>query len=322
MKVLVTCDSALWYWRNANDFPRALMRRCDDTITDYLQDDDALDGIIRDSAMFGSLPVHIMSTSATRRPRKGRFVYHVCSKPLPPGAFCYASNSALVASPELSLAQLAKAKSLPQVAELFMELAGHYALRQDERRGFVSRKAALITRSSALDMMRIVMGKRNYERTASVLAYAAEGSRSPMETRQYLLAFLPKRLGGYGLPAAQVNAIIELGNAEKRETGRRHIECDLYWPEHDVVIEYDGGIDHASFERRSNDATKRNVLQAQGKRVFTVTARQILDVNAFDAVMQDIARAIHFRLRDFPADWEARRDKLRKDLFESMGRTS
>ena len=322
MKALVTCDSALWYWRNANDFPRTLTRRFDGPISDFEQEGSDLDSIIRESAMFGSLPIHLMSTRASCRPQKNRFVYHICSKPLPSHAFCRASNSILIASPELALAQMAKSKSLPQIAELFMEFAGYYALRQNEKRGFASRRSSLVTRASALKMMTETMGKRSFSRVSSILAYAAEGSRSPMETRQYLLAFLPKRFGGYGLPAAQINAVIELNVADQRKVDRKHIECDLYWPEHGVAIEYDGDIDHASFESRSNDATKRNLLQSQGKRVFTVTARQILDVAAFDTIMYDVAQAIHFRLRDFPADWESRRDRLRNELFESMGRTA
>lgn len=140
-----------------------------------------------------------------------------------------------------------------------------------------------------------------------------------METREYLLMFLSKRDGGYGLPKGLMNAQIKLSPDEQNEAQRAFLECDLYWPDHNVAVEYDGGLDHASYEQRARDAVKRNILQAQGKRVFTITARQILNADAFDAEIRNIANAISYKLRDFPIDWERRRDHLRKELFGSMG---
>lgn len=319
MKVYVSHDSALWYWRHASDYPRTLTRRCDTGMISLPDDRMLPDSLQAQKMLLGPEPIQLLAPHPAYRPQKKSYDYHVCSKALPRQLFCILDDSLLVASPELCFAQKAREIADAQVAELFMELTGKYALREETRHGFATRHHALMTRAAAMTTLQALIGKKRYGHISTMLKYAAEGSRSPMETRQYLLLFLPKRYGGYGLPKGIINAEIVLTPEERTQTHRRHIECDLYWPCCNIALEYDGGPDHASFEDRSRDATKRNVLQARKTRVFTVTAKEILDSAAFDAIAHNIASALNFRLRGFPADWMQRRDKLRNELFESMG---
>ena len=202
--------------------------------------------------------------------------------------------------------------------ELCMELLGHYSLARDVEDGLVDREKPLTDFERIGALMALLDGEPGLPRLRQVLPYTEQRSRSPMETRQYLLLRLPKRYGGYGLTGARVNLRLPLSPHEQRVAKRTVLECDLIWPEHDVVIEYDGEGGHASFGARSRDATKRNVLMSRGMRVLTVTAEQILDVNAFDAVAHEVAEMTRHRLRRFPDDWDQRRKRLRDALFASM----
>lgn len=318
MNVYVSHDSACWYWRHASDFPRVLSSRCKGGWDDNLLEAPPSAKLLSAIKALGDNPIHLLVHNQHQRLRRSGICYHVCTKSLPSGSFCRIDEGVFVASPELALAQMAKSLSPFQFVDLSMEFMGTYALRNDRARGFATRQVPLVMPEGLFPPLEAILGKRSFNQIASVLKHAESGSRSPMETREFLLFFLPKRFGGYGLPRARMNARIELCPSEQRGTNRRHVECDLFWPEHNIAVEYDGAIDHASHEARMRDATKRNVLQARGIRQFTITARQILDARAFDAVVRNIANAMHFRLRHFPEDWEARRDTLRADLFKSM----
>lgn len=199
-----------------------------------------------------------------------------------------------------------------------MELCGTYALVPESMRGFTTRDYQLTTVEEAQKFLRHAPGSRKSRRLAPLLRLMQNGARSPMETREYLLACLPRRYGGYGLPKAQLNHRIELLPEERRVSKRGYFECDMCWPDHKVVIEYDGHADHESRDDRARDASKRNVLLARGYRVFTVTGEQICDAASFDSIMRDVATCLHYRMRDFPIDWTKRREELRMGLFKSM----
>ncbi len=199
-----------------------------------------------------------------------------------------------------------------------MELCGKYALTSEADRGFVSRDQALSSVENMAQFLGSMGGWFGIPKANAILKYVGNGSRSPMETRQWLLMCLPRRLGGYGIPRPAMNARIELNSEERYRCRRNYLECDMYWADMHVVVEYDGHDDHESRIDRSNDAVKRNTLIARGNTVFTVTGKQICDAEAFDAVVRDIAHSIGYRLKGFPDDWTMRRSLLRKELFKSL----
>lgn len=310
--------SACWYWRNDDGHPRALANRCAGPWGIDFSTAPVTPELLVDNELFGERPTHLLTPNAAQRPQRAKHRYHVCTRKLSPDLFCCVENGVFVASPELVLAQMAQQLSLFQFVDLCMEFMGTYALRDEGHRGFATRHAPLASRERLALALQELLGRDAYRKVRLILEHAACGSRSPMETREYLLLFLPKKYGGYGLPKAEMNARIELLPEQQGETGRKYVECDLFWPEHGVAVEYDGEYDHASYKARTRDATKRNVLLTRGIRQFTITARQILDICAFDAVARDIAKAIGYKLRGFPDDWSDRRELLRHDLFESL----
>lgn len=318
MRAYIVGSSALYCWRRDPRANHTLKDLCKGAFSDCVADADSLDALHLSSLDFGPEPLHLMVPSVDTRIRQKRYRSSVWSRRLPAEAFCNYGTRACIASPDFCLLQAAFRLTRPQLIELCMELFGRYALVLDAERGFVPRDYALATRESVERLMHAMHGVRCSSQLAHALRHAVEGSRSPMETREYLLMCLPKNMGGFGLPRPLMNGRVELTQTEQRKARRQHFECDLLWPEQRVVVEYDGHDDHASRLDRARDAMKRDVLVAKGYTVFVVTGAQIMDELLFDGIARDVARAIGFRLRAFPKDWAVRHATLRSELFETL----
>ena len=321
MKVYVTGSSALWYWRHDAQCLSTLEHPATDLFADCPAKSAELEAIDLNAEQFGHGPIRLMVANTKQRVLKHRYSYSVRTVELPERSYYEAGESTCVASPELCLVQAAGVYTFAQLMELCMEFTGKYALDHEAPRGFTQRATPLTTIERVRGYIGCLAKERGTAKLREALAYIEEGSRSPMETREYLLAFLPKHLGSYGIPKPEVNARINLNSREQEIARRAYLECDLFWPEHRVAIEYDGDPDHASFDARSRDAKKRNALLTHGICCFTITAREILDADAFDSVMREVADELGFRLQGFPKDWKERRDKLRTELFKSMSYT-
>ena len=267
---------------------------------------------------FGSAPIRLMAPSPKLRVSRRLYAYTVHERSLPARSFFRLSEAVCIASPELCLVQSANAFSSARLLELVMELCGKYSLVPEASRGFVSHEFQLTSQSAIRAFLQEAAGMRGADKLARMLRYAQDGSRSPMETREYLLLCLPKRYGGYGLPKPTLNYRVDLYLNERQVSQRRYFECDMCWPHQKVVVEYDGHDDHESRVDRSRDAVKRNLLIARGYVVFTVTGGQIGKVSAFERTAYDIAAALGYRMRAFPDDWKVRHAALREELFKSI----
>ena len=318
MKVYVIGSSALFFWRRTISALQVLERPYVSTLDSCAHSSAELRKISIPEQLFGRPPIHLMVPSAELRFAREDYWYSVCTGGLPPSAFCSLDADVYVASPEMCLLGSIHSLSDIQVLELCMEMCGNYALLYEAERGFVSRNEPLTSKEKIAQFLDSAKGKRGAASLKRLLKYVENGSRSPMETRQYLLICLPKRMGAYGLPHPILNETISLFHAEKQYTDRHHLECDMVWPDQRVAVEYDGHDDHESRDNRARDATKRNALIAKGYTVFTITGQQICKTGVFDETVRDIARAIGFRLKGFPEDWKKRRTLLRSELFKSM----
>lgn len=94
-----------------------------------------------------------------------------------------------------------------------------------------------------------------------VAGFAEPATESPMESRLRMVLVL----GGLPRPKAQVS----LHDAQGRFVGRP----DLYYPEHRLGIEYDGGIHRTSL---AEDNRRQNRLLAAGIRLLRFTAGDVL----------------------------------------------
>lgn len=318
MSVYVIGSSALHFWRRNWGARSALEYATSRPLHDCPQSPAELAATGISDFDFGNAPVRLMVPSPELRLSRKRYSYTVNAGFLPRQMFYRLSESVCIASPEFCLVQSARAFSSVRLLELVMELCGKYALVPEARRGFASHEHQLTSLGELGEFLQRVRGMKGANKLARMLRYAQDGSRSPMETRVYLLLCLSKRWGGYGLPQPELNYRIVLDSDERLVSSRHYFECDSCWPDQKVVVEYDGHEDHESKENRARDAAKRNLLLARGYSVFTVTGGQIMKTSSFDRTAHDIAAALGYRMRGFPDDWEARRAALREELFKSL----
>jgi very-short-patch-repair endonuclease len=105
-------------------------------------------------------------------------------------------------------------------------------------------------------------GHRGIRNLRQVLRHVEHAAGSPMESRLRMLLVL----GGLPRPEAQVPIRDSLG----RVIGRP----DLYYPEHRLGIEYDGGVHR---EMRAEDNRRQNRLLAAGVRLLRFTAADVFN---------------------------------------------
>lgn len=318
MSVYIAGSSALYFWRRCSYGQRLLKNIVSEPLVDCPVNHAQLQDVGLDNERFGPTPIHLMTPSHDLRISKTHYKYTVCKRSFPDTAFRQLSASICIASPELCLLQSMAVYSRFKFMELCMELCGKYALVKESPYGFITRDYQL----TSLDAVRMLASKvksaRAFSEVQVLLEHMQEGSRSPMETRSYLFMCLPKRWGGYNLPKPMLNMRIQLSKEEQRLANRRYFECDMCWPEKQIIVEYDGHENHAERKDRNRDSVKRNILISKGYTVYTLTGGQTGSVHAFERVVREIARLLRYRLQGFPEDWDERRRELRNELFVSM----
>ena len=117
---------------------------------------------------------------------------------------------------------------------------------------------------------------RGIELFRATLRRSMPMSFSPMETMLALMLTLPTGLGGYGLPRPILNVRLRAGRAGI--SSQRTILPDLYWPEREVLLEYESFEFHegspgplGANEKLAHDAERANTLLAMGMRVTDPT---------------------------------------------------
>lgn len=228
-----------------------------------------------------------------------------------PGAF-----GLKISTPELCFLQLASQVSLPHLAIAGLELCGTYSVVPDKDGAFVKRPP-LTSRSALLALLDKAVSAYGVKQARQALRFVADGAASPQEARLYLLLSMPVRMGGYGLPPAQLNYRVETNAAGGVDPACRYRVCDLYWPDHQVAVEYESDAFHTGAEKITSDSIRRTALTTRGVSVVTVTAAQLRSPMMTDQVVAALCRKLGVRKRSCLRDWSQQRDELRRALFET-----
>ena len=235
-------------------------------------------------------------------------VYHVQPTDISASEFFCIAPGARVCAPWLCLTQLTSCGSLPQVAFFAMGLAGRYKFAPGSS-NLEERSAALATIAALSKKITAHSYLRGTRLALRALQYAADGSRSPMETRAYLLFSLPYKYGGFGLPAPVLNQEI-LPGFLRPIVNQSRFEGDLCWPDQKVIVEYNGKDYHTDFAK---DAARFGDLEALGWKVFYLNREIINNPRAFERVALEVARCLGRRVRR-PEGWAEKHAALRKTL--------
>jgi len=272
-----------------------------------------------------SLPLDIMvGDRNARRPSKA-VRPHVCSKPVPSGAFVSVGDSLYLNSPEFCFFQMAAIYPLAKLIALGFEVCGSYSLPGNVLEGGdrgdsiqtiydlppLTSTKKLIAFSSRME------GWIGHNQALKALRFITDNSASPMETVLAMLLTLPYRLGGYGLPMPELNGSIYPKKNVSHFAGKGFYRGDLLWRDAGVVAEYNSDAEHASSNRIAMDAIRRNDLSLCGIFEVTVTKRQIKSIELFDKVAKQIAARIGKELRYKEPEFLKARRELRSILLKA-----
>lgn len=276
------------------------------------QDDGGLQSCLSDLQIC-SMPLHVMVGSSAAQRRSPSIVTHLYKTPLPSGSFCKISETVYVASPELTLCQLADSLNYADLLGTCLEFCSGYAINEASERGFDDRPA--LTSAERLNAyIRRFSGRRGAKRLRPLLRYAIDDSRSPMESKTLMLLCLPSKLGGCQLPMPEHNVEIPITERARTHTHRKRLLCDLYWPDFHLDVECDSTRYHSSKRQLGIDSNRRIVLDAMHYSYVGITTWQLEDQNEFADVVQAIRRAMGLKLRNVPDHVAANREALRQYL--------
>ncbi len=279
-------------------------------------------GLDKQALALASTPVHVTVSSPGGKAIRAGMTCHLQTVELPGGSFCELPGGVLATGPELTFLQMANEMTDIELACYGFELCGMYAIARGEQSGFASCPALTSVEkiSRYLDCVASCheavgrMMPRGLARARRVLAWVADGAASPAEAKLCLLLVIPKRRGGYGLPAPKLNHKTALGAWARRDFGVDEYACDLSWPQQRVMAEYHGQV-HKQRTRHARDVRKENILGALDYQVVVVEKDQLNSVEEMDLVAKALARGLGVRLRVTVDDFRTRQIRLRTELL-------
>lgn len=236
----------------------------------------------------------------------------VYSEGLPPGSFVQVSDSVSIPCPELLFVEAARVMQPAALVLLGYELCGTYARDpRDPRSGPVAFGVEPATSVGRIrDFIGACSGVRGMSAAARALRHVRDGAWSPMEALVAALAVMPPEELGYGVGDVRLNA--------RRDNGRQLVEPerkgsrvpDIEFGGTPVGLNYDGhghldpgsvaeaaqqdgGDASAQIEsvrsRYVDDLRRNRELAATGLVVLPVTAEDLYEKGALDALMLEVA---------------------------------
>lgn len=268
-------------------------------------------------------PLELLVASREARHHARGVTHRLWGNPIPPRAFAALGQGVFVSMPEFVFLQLARQLDLCSAMLLGYEMCGSYTL---ERLGEAASPRCQPLTSTAriahfLDETRTAHGQaRGVEKAMQALRLVIDGSASPGETAMVALACTPRRLGGYGVPAPEMNRRIDVPVRLRELVGQDHFLCDAFWSEANHALEYDGVAFHTDPSDVTRDRQRANRLAALGISMARIDKDVLFNVGKFDKAARQLMRDIGYRAptRAFDTAWFHRRDKLRHDVLSGL----
>lgn len=259
------------------------------------------------------------------RQRGRRFIAgatcHLMTGSYPVGSFFGLDEGIMVTCPELTFLQAARALSEELLVLYGHELCGCFAHGMGEH-GFCNCPALTSTErlEAYLDRLEALRASRGegmpwgLRKARAALAHVRNGAASPEEAVLSMVLTMPRRMGGYGLPPARLNASVRLGAEAARLFGIDEFVCDLSWEGYGLVAEFQGA-QHKLRSRRSYDRRKGNVLGADGWKVVEVDRSMLERASLMDEVAKSVTTGLGRRWRQPGARDATRQVGLRNRLL-------
>lgn len=270
-------------------------------------------------------PIHAFVGERKKATRINRLATHLWSDKVLSGSFIDIGHDICISTPSFLFLQMATVLDTAELVALGMELCGHYSkwslpparlgdlspLVKEENRHCTFN---LLPAASARKLRAFVdrsKGLHGAVAARTSMRWVLDEAASPMETVVYLLLCLPKRLGGYGLPAPILNPKVIVRGSD----GSKERFPDLFWQGAAIDVEYNSDYAHAGDWSRYRDSAREVELVANNITVLPLTRLQVMHKDDFHAFAQSLRRLLGIRGRGFDANWERRHDELRSLLL-------
>lgn len=205
----------------------------------------------------------------------------------------------MILSPEACFVESVSDMSFIRLVELGLELCGTYSLDWNTRKGFRERTPLTSVRRILCVLDGMDPGLRGIRRAKRALAWVRDGSASPKESQLIMALTLPTAIGGFGMPAPQINYPIPLRREDVVRGSPTHYRVDLYWPEVCVSVEYQSDSEHTGDpEKTYQDQGRRDELLYRGVRQLCFNASHMRRADSFERQAERLAALIHIT---FPA---------------------
>lgn len=236
-------------------------------------------------------PFDVLISSPNELRRWPKVRCHKCPSELPTHSFIEIARDVYLASPELSFVLYAQNHTLAQTIVLGSRYCGTFALDASSPTGTRERKPIATPdglRTYARSCYRLAGGKKA-QRAAELII---PGSASPMESACSLVFYLSTRLGGYGFKDPCLNYVCPLDEKEQLMTGKSFLRFDVYWPDYDFGLEYQGKQSHSESQNIADDIARQLAAEHHGKTLQMVTKQQFTNTEQRLFLAQKVAQHI------------------------------
>lgn len=260
-----------------------------------------------------SMPIHVLQAGKRHSARSSRIVSHSTTQRLPPLSLVRLGDGLYTTNAPLAFAQMASELTYAQLIELGYHLCGTYRYATQERPTTFNATPLTCVGElrSYLSANQQLSGSAKAMRA---LAYVADGSASPRETKAAILLSLPPFHGGYGLGVPQMNKEVKASEDARRISGRRSLRCDMYWEGAKVDLEYQSKLFHRGEASRLSDSRRTNALIAMGYTVIGMTNDELDSLTATDVIADSLRKTLGLRRRTAVKNLRERRVGLRQQL--------
>lgn len=259
-------------------------------------------------------PAHILIGRPERKRGNRVRTPHVHARPLPRGVLTHLAGNVYCTSPAFAFLSIAALeRKTTALLMLAWELCGSYATVSTQ--GLSQYQVApLTTKAEIARLVHADTSLRGARKVDRLLRYVADGSASVRETQAGLMLGLPLMYGGYGLGIPEMNRKVEASAEARAITGKSHFMCDLCWPEHRLDVEYQSRENHSGEWSRLSDSRRTNALAAMGWKVVGITNNELESLTATDVIADTARKHLGKRLQSPPANYHARKLRLRREL--------
>ena len=293
MKILITYPSALEFWLSYD--PSTPLVPADLNCSNIPTDVKIRKQMIHECQKLGlSHPFHVLVPDRTKRNRGSAFICHTITNQLPAQSVIHLSEHIDIISPEFCYLLAAHDMTVSELAVLATDLLGDYRLDPSAKFG-LSKRNPITSKVKLSSYIANISRVKGIKKARAAIKYAYTGSCSPVESKIAVVASLPCLYGGYGLPRAELNALISLTQDAAKLLSRSTCCCDLVWPKQHFVVEYDSDLVHSSPKQVRYDKRRSDAVCMSGFSLLHVTKDYFSNQNTIDELFEIIRKGLGVR---------------------------